>query len=77
MTTLSIERKLYQQAAEVAAARGKTVEEFVDDALHQAVSNASLRRSTRNGIPVMLINSGTPTIDPATVRRSIEEEGGL
>jgi hypothetical protein len=74
MTTVSIDSELHQQTTE-AAARGKTVDEFVDEALRKAVSAAGLRRSTRNGIPVMLVNSGTPTIDPATVRRCIEEKG--
>jgi len=29
----------------------------------------------RNGLPVMVVNHDTPTIDPAKVRRCLEEEG--
>ena len=75
MTTLSVDKDLYQRTSEVAAAQGKTVDEFVGEALQRALSMAGVRRTDRNGLPVMVVNEQTPTIDPAAVRQSIEEEG--
>jgi hypothetical protein len=75
MLTLTIDDDLYQQATAVAAAQGKTVEEFVNEALRKALSVAGVRRTIRNGLPVMVVSHDIPAIDPATVRRCLEEEG--
>jgi hypothetical protein len=75
MSTLTVDDDLYQQASEAAAAQGKTVDEFVDEALRQALSRRGVRRTVRNGLPVMVIPDGTPVIDPAKIRQHLEEEG--
>jgi hypothetical protein len=60
--------------------QGKTVEEFVGDTLRHAVGQtapqvAVARRTTRNGLPVMVFNGIAPPFDLPAVRESIEEEG--
>ena len=34
-----------------------------------------VRRTVRNGLPVMIVSGDTPPIDPAKVRQCLEEEG--
>ncbi len=75
MPRLTVDPALYQQATEAAAAQGKTVETFVDEALRQALSTIGVRRTIRNGLPVMIVRSDIPAIDPAKVRQCLEEEG--
>jgi hypothetical protein len=75
MPSLTINAELYQQATEVAAAQGKSVDQFVDEALRQALSRAGLRRTVRNGLPVMVVSGDIVAIDPAKVRQCLEEEG--
>ena len=75
MSTLTVDDELYQRAIEAAAAQGKTVDAFVDEALRKALAIVGVRRTVRNGLPVMVVSHDTPTIDPATVRRCLEEEG--
>jgi hypothetical protein len=75
MSTLIVDGELYQRATEAAAAQGKTVDEFVGEALRQALSMVGVRRTVRNGLPVMIVSDDTPHIDPAKVRQYLEEEG--
>jgi hypothetical protein len=75
MPSLKVNAELYQQAAEAAAAQGKSVDKFVDEALRQAISRAGVRRTVRNGLPVMVVSDNLPAIDPAKVRHCLEEEG--
>jgi len=75
MSTLTIDDELYQRAIEAAAAQGKTVDAFVNEALRKALSMVGIRRTVRNGLPVMLVSNDTPAIDPAKVRQCLEEEG--
>jgi hypothetical protein len=75
MSTLTVDDELYQRATEVAAAQGKTVDEFVGEALRKALSIVGVRRTVRNGLPVMVVSDDTPRIDPAKVRQYLEEEG--
>jgi hypothetical protein len=75
MSTLTVDDDLYQQASEAAAAQGKTVDEFVGEALRQALSRSGVRRTVRNGLPVMIVLDGTLVIDPAKIRQHLEEEG--
>ena len=75
MSTLTVDDDLYQQASEAAAAQGKTVDEFVGEALRQALSRSGVRRTVRNGLPVMIVLDGTPVIDPAKIRQHLEGEG--
>jgi hypothetical protein len=75
MSTLTIDDELYLQATEAAAAQGKTIEEFVGEALHKALARGGVRRTVRNGLPVMVVSDDTPLIDPAKVRQCLEEEG--
>ena len=75
MSTLTVDDELYQQATEAAAAQGKTVDEFVGEALRQALAMVGIRRTVRNGLPVMVVRDDTPPINPAKVRQCLEEEG--
>jgi hypothetical protein len=75
VSTLTIDDELYQRATEAAAAQGKTVDEFVDGALRKALSMVGVRRTVRNGLPVMVVSDATPPIDPAKVRQCLEDEG--
>jgi hypothetical protein len=75
MSTLTVDDELYQRATEAAAAQGKTVDEFVGEALRKALSMVGIRRTMRNGLPVMLVSDDISPIDPAKVRQYLEEEG--
>jgi hypothetical protein len=75
MSTVMVDQELFQRACEAAAAQGKTVEDFVDAMLRQALALTSPQQTMRNGVPVMLVSLETPAIDPAHVRRWLEEEG--
>jgi negative regulator of replication initiation len=75
MSMLTIDDELYQRATEAAAAQGKTVGEFVSETLRRALSMVGVRRTVRNGLPVMIVRDDTPHIDPAKVRQCLEEEG--
>jgi hypothetical protein len=75
MSTLTIDDELYQRATEAAAAQGKTIDAFVGEALRQALAMVGVRRTVRNGLPVMVVSDDTSTIDPAKVRQCLEEEG--
>jgi hypothetical protein len=75
MSTFTVDDDLYQQASEAAAAQGKTIDAFVGEALRQALSRSGVRRTVRNGLPVMVVLDGTPLIDPAKIRQHLEEEG--
>jgi hypothetical protein len=75
MSVLNVDNELLQQSKAVAVAQGKTVEEFVEEALRLAVQTVVPHRALRNGLPTMIVNGITPAIDPQKVRRSIEEDG--
>jgi hypothetical protein len=75
MTTLAVDDNLYELACEAARAQGKTVNAFVADVLREALSAPQLQQTTRNGLPVMVVNGSGFTIDPRKVRRSLEEDG--
>jgi hypothetical protein len=75
MPNLTVDAELYQQATEAAAAQGKSVDKFVDEALRQALSRVGVRRTVRNGLPVMVVSGHIPAIDPAKIRQCLEEEG--
>jgi hypothetical protein len=74
MATFTIDDELYQRATEAAAAQGKPVDEFVGEALRLALSIVNIRRTVRNGLPVMVVSDDMPIIDPAKVRQCIEED---
>jgi hypothetical protein len=74
-STLTVDDELYQRATEAAAAQGKTLDEFVDEALRRALSMVGVRRMVRNGLPVMVVSDDIPSIDPAKVRRCLKDEG--
>ena len=75
MSTLTVDDELYLRATEAAAAQGKTVDEFVGEAMRKALAMVGIRRTVRNGLPVMVVSADTPLIDPAKVRQCLEEEG--
>ena len=64
MSTLTISDELYQRATEAAAALGKTVDEFVDESLRKALSMVGVRRTVRNGLPVVVVSDDTPPSIP-------------
>jgi hypothetical protein len=68
-----LDDELYQRATEAAAAQGKTIDEFVAEALRTALSMVGIRRTVRNGLPVMVVGDDTPPMDPARVRQYLEE----
>jgi hypothetical protein len=70
-----LDDELYKQATEAAAAQGKTVDEFVSEALRKALSGVGVRRRVRNGLPVMIVSGDTPPIDLGKVRQCLEEDG--
>lgn len=76
VTTLIIDEDLARLLAEAASAHGKTPEQFADEALRRAIAeNGGVRRTMRNGIPVMLVGAEQALIDPDKIRRCLEEEG--
>jgi toxin-antitoxin system PIN domain toxin len=77
VSTVTLDHELYRRATEAAAAQGKTVDEFVDEALRKALSKVGVRRTVRNGLPVMVVSDDTPPIDPAKVRRCLGRGGVL
>lgn len=73
-TSLVLDNSLYESAVAVATAQGKTLDEFVSDAVQAAVEDAAeLQFVVRDGLPCVQPPAGTPPIDPAQVRRLIEE----
>jgi len=80
MSTVTVDDQLYRRTIEVANARGMTVDEFISDILRRVVGQTVsqpivIRRSSRNGLPVMIVNNTVPPINPGKVREMIEEEG--
>ena len=75
MSTVTVDDALYQQVQEAATAQGKTVHEFVGEALRKALSMVGIRRTVRNGLPVMVVRNDTPLIDLAKIRQYLEAEG--
>ena len=57
------------------AVQGRTADEFVDEALRKALSMVGVRRTVRNGLPVMIVGDDIPPIDPAKVRQCLGDEG--
>jgi len=75
MTSLMVDNDLYRRTREAAAAQGKTVDEFVGEVLERALADVAARREIRNGLSVIVVPETAPRIDPARVRRTLEEEG--
>jgi len=77
VTTLTIDEELGRLLGQAANARGKTLEQFAGEALRRAISeNGGVRRTMRNGIPVMLVGDEQAVTDPEKkIRRCLEEEG--
>ena len=63
MSTLTIDDEPYQRATEAAAAQGKTIDAFVGEALRKALAMVGVRRTVRNGLPVMVVSDDTSAID--------------
>jgi plasmid stability protein len=74
MTTLTIDDELGQRARRAAAAQGKSLDEFVREALQQAVGAVTISLSARNGLPVIEVHPPL-AIDPAEVQRALQEDG--
>ncbi|MEX2171369.1 MAG: hypothetical protein WD851_18765 [Pirellulales bacterium] len=75
MSTVHVDDRLYQQTKEVALALGKSVDEFAEVALRDALVRVGPPTIVRNGLLVFDVAGMAPTIEPATVRHWIEEEG--
>jgi hypothetical protein len=76
VVTVTINDELGRLLTQVASARGKTLEQFADEALRRVISeNGGVHRTVRNGLPVMVLSDQRATIDPDKIRRCIEEEG--
>ena len=75
MTAIAISDELGREVAAVATAQGQTPEQFVGQVLSQAVRTARLTQAVQDELPIMLLPSGTPPIDPALIRWSLEEQG--
>jgi hypothetical protein len=79
MSNLNLDSQLYEQALATAAAQGLSLEQFVDNALRQAVchtqSQGAVQRTVRNGLPVINAGEDAPTIDPHAIRHALEDEG--
>jgi plasmid stability protein len=74
MTTLTIDDELGRQARRMAAAQGKSLDEFVRDALQRAVGTAAVNVKERNGLPVIDV-SPPMAIDPHCVQNALQEDG--
>ena len=74
-TTLQLNDQLYERAREAASVQGKSVDEFVSEALLNALSNNAVRRIVRNGLPVMAFSDNAPAVDVDKARQIIEDEG--
>ncbi len=73
-TSLTIDNSLYETAVAVATSRGQTLDEFAAEALQAAIAGTSERQIVvRDGLPCVQPPAGTPHIDPAQVRRLVEE----
>ena len=70
-----LDDELYQQAAEAAAAQGKTVDEFVRKSLRKALSGVGIRLTVRNGLPVMIVSGDTPPSIPAKCASAWKRRG--
>ena len=75
-TTLQLNDQLYERAREAASAQGKSVDEFVVEALLKALSNNSVSRIVRNDLPVMALGDNAPAVDIARARQIIEDGKG-
>ncbi len=63
MATVTIDDELGHLLTRVASARGKTLEQFADEALRRVISeNGGVHRTVRNGLPVMLVCDQRATI---------------
>ena len=71
---LTLDNSLYETAVAVATSRGQTLDEFVAEALQAAIEGSAERQIVvRDGLPCVQPTAGTPHIDPAQVRRLVEE----
>jgi hypothetical protein len=75
MSSLNVDSALFEQTKAIATAQGMTVEQYVEEALRQAVGKVVPHKRMRNGLPVMVVNGKAPAIDPRVVRQSLEEYG--
>jgi hypothetical protein len=73
---VTIDDELGRLLTQVASERGKTLEQYADEALRRVISeNGGVHRTVRNGLPVMVVCDQRAPIDPDKIRRWIEEDG--
>jgi hypothetical protein len=75
-TTLSLRPKALRIARQRAQLQSISLGEAVSQLVEEAERYAPQARVEvrKNGLPVIVTPPGTPPIDPATVRRAIEED---
>jgi hypothetical protein len=74
MTTVSIDDDLGRQVGQLAAAQGKSLDQFVHEVLRRTVDAGGVSISMRNGIPVIHVDPPV-RIDPDAIKRELEEHG--
>lgn len=72
--SLTLDNSLYEAAVAVASSRGQTLDEFAAEALQAAIERTTeMQIVVRDELPCVQLSAGTPHIDPAQVRRLVEE----
>ena len=72
-TTLAIDDDVLAAAKELAIMEGKSVGEVISTLARRALRPAVSGRKTRNGIPLLPVNSDAPRVTSELVRQLREE----
>ncbi len=72
-TTLAIDDDVLAAAKELATTERKSVGEVISALARRALRPAETGRKTRNGVPLLPVNSGTPRVTSELVHQLREE----
>jgi hypothetical protein len=72
-TTLTIDDDVLSAAKEIAAAQEKTVGEVISSLARQGLNPVELRRTTRNGVPLLPVRKGNERVTSDLVHELREE----
>jgi hypothetical protein len=72
-TTLAIDDDVLAAAKELATTERKSVGEVISALARRALRPAETGRKTRNGVPLLPVNPGTPRVTSELVHRLREE----
>jgi len=72
-TTLAIDDDVLTAAKEMAAAQNRTVGDVISSLARQGLNPVKSRRKTRNGVPLLPVRTGSPTVTSVVVRQLREE----